>query len=98
MNGTIRRHCVERGLALLSRLVVVRRGGRVDATGDTGEEAIPESGLCLHAEVLDIADVVLSLVLLGLDQTINEVVVLHLGYQLGRLVLTHANTNVQNVT
>ena len=82
---------------LLCRLVVVRRGGCVDATGDTGEEAIPESDLDLHTEVMDILNVVLGLVLLWLDQAINKVVVLYLGHLTGRFVLTHAYADVLNV-
>ena len=83
---------------LLRRLVVIRCGGRIYAAGDTGEETVPEGDLSLHAELLVVRDVVLGLVLLGLDKSFDEVVVLHFGHLLYGGVLTDSYANVLNVT
>ena len=82
---------------LFYRLVVVSCAGCVDSACEAGQEAVPESNLRLHAEFLVVANVVLSHILLRLNQTVDEVVVLHFGYLLNRFVLTHAHADVLDV-
>ena len=60
-------------------MVVIGRRGRIDAEGDTSEEAIHEGLLGFDLEVLRIFHVVLNLVVTRLDETIDELVVLDYG-------------------
>ena len=66
-------------------MIIIGRRGRVDAEGETGEEAIHKGLLCGNLEVLRIFHVVLYLVVTRLDETIDELVVLDYGHMIVHL-------------